>query len=121
MQFKTYQYIASKFADYEKFKIKNKLEYLTIGMVGEAGEVANKIKKILRHDTEIINEQIKLDIAKELGDVLWYMSELSVYLGFNLNEIAEININKLNERKLLNTIRGVGDGSRRNNVNETDS
>ena len=78
--------------------------YPTLGMVGEAGEVANKVKKILRD-----NKFDRDDIAKELGDVLWYLAILAKDLGFNLSDIAYDNLKKLEDRQKRGTLRGSGD------------
>ena len=76
----------------------------TLGMVGEAGEVANKVKKILRD-----NKFDRDDIAKELGDVLWYLAILAKDLGFNLSDIAYDNLKKLEDRQKRGTLGGSGD------------
>jgi len=81
---------------------------LTLGLVGEAGEVAEKIKKHIRGDKNYI--ELKESIAKELGDVLWYLSVLSdECFNINLDYIATENLKKLQERKNNNKIRGSGD------------
>ena len=78
--------------------------YPALGMVGEAGEVANKVKKILRD-----NKFDRDDIAKELGDVLWYLAILAKDLGFNLSDIAYDNLKKLEDRQKRGTLGGSGD------------
>ena len=78
--------------------------YPTLGMVGEAGEVANKAKKIIR-DNKLDRE----GMAKELGDCLWYMAALAKDLGYNLSDIAQNNLDKLDRRKRNGTIKGNGD------------
>jgi len=82
------------------------LEYLTLGLVGEAGEVANKVKKIIR-DKKIFRSEV--EIASELGDVLWYCAMLADYLDTNLGKIMEDNIDKLQSRKSRGTLGGSGD------------
>ena len=82
------------------------LEYLTLGLVGEAGEVANKIKKVIR-DKKIFRSQV--EIASEIGDVLWYCAMLADYLDTNLGKIMEDNIDKLQSRKSRGTLGGSGD------------
>lgn len=82
------------------------LEYTTLGLVGEAGEIANKVKKLIRdEDTKEKREAI----AKELGDTLWYVSELATALEIDLNTVAANNLSKLWRRKMNNTLRGSGD------------
>jgi NTP pyrophosphatase (non-canonical NTP hydrolase) len=78
-------------------------------MVGEAGEVADKVKKVIRDDHGIMTDEKKLEIAKELGDVLWYLAQLSTELGFALDKVAEMNIEKLYSRKERGVISGSGD------------
>ena len=86
---------------------KHKIVYPTLGMMGEASECSEKVKKWLRGDNNgVLN---KLELAKEIGDVLWYLSSLADDIGYSLSEIAEMNINKLNKRKENGTIKGAGD------------
>ena len=79
--------------------------YPTLGLVGEAGEVADKVKKILRDKKGVFDKNSKDAIKFELGDVLWYISQLSNELGFELEEIANANLQKLNSRKIRGKIR----------------
>lgn len=83
--------------------------YPVLGLVGEAGEVAEKIKKILRDSRGEINDRKKEEIKKEMGDVLWYLSQLSTELDLSLGEIAELNIKKLQSRRVKGTLHGSGD------------
>lgn len=83
--------------------------YPTIKLNGEAGEVAEKVGKVLRDNNGIFSNEIKLEIAKEVGDVLWYCAALAKDLGFSLEQIAEINLEKLASRKERNVISGSGD------------
>jgi len=86
------------------------LSYSTMGLAGEAGEVANKIKKALRGDYgENIPREKILEIGDELGDVLWYVSAICTILNLDLSEIMTKNIIKLHERHLNNKIQGDGD------------
>jgi NTP pyrophosphatase (non-canonical NTP hydrolase) len=78
--------------------------YPTLGLCGEAGEVAEKIKKYLRDG--VINDK---EVAKELGDVLWYLANLADDLGYELAEIADMNLKKLEDRAKRNVLRGFGD------------
>lgn len=80
--------------------------YLTLGLCGEAGEVAELVKKAIRdHGGEIDKEKLK----HELGDVLWYLTMLGQLNGLTLNEIAEANLAKLKSRYDRNKIQGSGD------------
>lgn len=96
MKFEEYQAQASLTALYPK-RLEN-LEYPTLGLTGEAGEVANIVKKIQRDHSGVITDEIRLKLKDELGDVLWYISACADELGITLNEIAEYNVNKLAKR-----------------------
>ena len=83
--------------------------YPTLGLVGEAGEVADKVKKVIRDKNGVFDKDIKESIKLELGDVLWYISQLSSELGYELEEIAVANLNKLKSRESRGKIQGSGD------------
>lgn len=83
--------------------------YPTLGLVGEAGEVANKIKKIERDFNGVLNENAREAIAQELGDVLWYIAQLASELKLSLDEVAEKNLEKLAARLEHGKISGAGD------------
>ena len=83
--------------------------YPTLGLVSEAGEVADKVKKILRDKKGVFDKDSKDAIKFELGDVLWYISQLSSELGFELEDVANANLQKLNSRKIRGKIQGSGD------------
>lgn len=101
MNFEEYQKKAISTAIYpEKYRI----IYPTLGLCGEAGEVAEKVKKSIRDGIDIYE-----DIVKELGDVLWYIANLSYDLGISLDHIAQTNIEKLASRKSRNKLQGSGD------------
>ena len=74
------------------------LEYPTLGLAGEAGEVANIVKKIQRDHEGILTDETRGKLKDELGDVLWYISACADELGLTLQEIAEYNVNKLAKR-----------------------
>lgn len=80
-----------------------------LGLVGEAGETADKVKKIIRDKEGVASSEDKNAIKKELGDVLWYIASVSRYLGFSLSEVAETNIEKLENRYQRNKLHGEGD------------
>ena len=82
---------------------------MVLGLNGEAGEIAEKFKKVLRDDNGEISQKFKEDMIKELGDVLWYIVVLARLLNINLNDIAQCNIEKLAKRKAENKIKGSGD------------
>jgi NTP pyrophosphatase (non-canonical NTP hydrolase) len=107
MNFSKYQELARKTAIYPKSA---KIIYPALGLCGESGEVAEKIKKVIRDNKGIFKDgRISLEIAKELGDVLWYLSNLAVDLGINLDFIANLNLEKLNNRMIKNKLKGSGD------------
>jgi NTP pyrophosphatase (non-canonical NTP hydrolase) len=83
--------------------------YLTLGLAGESGEVVDKIKKIVRNDNGVFSDDAKLEIKKELGDVLWYISQLCEELGLSMGEVAELNRAKLEDRKARDVIKSRGD------------
>ncbi len=83
--------------------------YPTLGLAGEAGEVADKVKKVLRDKSGKFDTKTSDSIKLELGDVLWYVAQLSSELGFDLNDIAQANLDKLKSRAERNTISGEGD------------
>lgn len=83
--------------------------YPALGLAGEAGEVAEKVKKIFRDNGGVCDGQKRLAIAEEIGDCLWYVANLAYDLGFTLDEIATINIQKLQSRKDRGTLNGEGD------------
>jgi NTP pyrophosphatase (non-canonical NTP hydrolase) len=101
MTFNEYQEKASKTAIYsEQFK----LIYPALGLAGEAGEVAEKVKKLIRDGTLQVE-----DLKKELGDVIWYVSALASDLQINLDDVANTNIEKLQSRQARGVIGGNGD------------
>ena len=80
-----------------------------LGLVGEAGETADKIKKIIRDKDGEISDKDRAEIVKELGDVLWYVANIARYLGVSLEEVAQMNLEKLESRKQRNLLSGEGD------------
>ena len=83
--------------------------YPTLGLCGEAGEVADKVKKVLRDRQGVFDDQVREDLALELGDVLWYVAQLATELGLELDQIASANLEKLASRAARNVIAGSGD------------
>ncbi len=80
-----------------------------LGLVGEAGEVAEKFKKIVRDKNGTVSAADKQEITKELGDVLWYVSAVAHYLEIPLEKVAELNLKKLSSRQSRGVTRGSGD------------
>lgn len=85
------------------------LSYVALGLGNEVGEVLGKVKKIIRDDNGIITEEKKDAIIKELGDVLWYVSQVATEIGVDLHSVAVLNIQKLRKRKEDGTLQGSGD------------
>jgi NTP pyrophosphatase (non-canonical NTP hydrolase) len=85
------------------------LLYPTLGLCGEAGEVAEKIKKMVRDDGGALSDERREALSKELGDVLWYVAQLATEADLDLEAIAEANIEKLLSRRDRNVLRGSGD------------
>ena len=83
--------------------------YPTLGLTGEAGEVANKVKKIIRDGSNFKDEKLVSEIKAEIGDCLWYIAVLASDFGIKLSDIASANLEKLEKRKERGTIHGSGD------------
>lgn len=83
--------------------------YPALGLAGEAGEVADKIKKAIRDKNGRFDAQTLEDIMLECGDVLWYIAALAREAGYSLNDIARLNIDKLKARRERGTLHGNGD------------
>jgi NTP pyrophosphatase (non-canonical NTP hydrolase) len=115
MELDQYQKAALETAVYPK---EYKTIYPALGMNGEAGEVADKMKKVLRdsdvivrdgNGTIVLPDAKREELAKEVGDVLWYVATMAYDLGYSLGEIAEMNIRKLASRKQRGQLNGSGD------------
>jgi NTP pyrophosphatase (non-canonical NTP hydrolase) len=112
MEFENYQQRAFDFSLNTKFKDIPGTEFIypALGLAEEAGEVAGKISKALRDNNgDMQSETFKEAIKKELGDVLWFVSELCTVFNLDLEDVARSNINKLASRKNRNKIQGNGD------------
>ena len=106
MDFTKYQQTAVETAIYPDT---HRILYPALGMAGEAGEVANKVKKIIRDGPENMPDDWKDQLASEIGDVLWYCAALSNDIGIPLALIAAQNRDKLLARKQKGTLQGSGD------------
>jgi len=102
-----YQEMAKKTAIFPESA---KYSYPALGLAGEAGEVSNKVKKLIRDGAteEELNEKL-MDIADELGDVLWYVAAMADACGVSLEHIAKSNLHKLADRQRRNKLQGDGD------------
>lgn len=104
------------FGEYQQFcnttctvKEEDILDYCLLGLCGETGEVAEKAKKIIRDKDRAWSSKDRDAVAKELGDVLWYLSMLAEWFGYSLEEIAQMNVDKLTLRKKRGVLGGSGD------------
>lgn len=85
------------------------LVYPILGLLGEAGELANKVKKVHRDNSGILGDDARVVIAEELADCLWYAAEICTQLGYDLDDICVMNLEKLASRKQRGVIGGNGD------------
>ena len=106
MDMNDFQHKARETALYPK---EHGLTYCALGLTGEAGEVADKIKKIIRDKGGVVSADDRIALAKELGDVLWYIANLSFELNLALDFVAKKNVEKLASRKNRGVISGSGD------------
>lgn len=98
MNFEDYQKIIETFAVYPRENELIAISYLALGLNGEAGEVADEVKKAIRNDGQISPER-RAKILDEIGDVLWYITRLTIEFDTPLSEIAWANIEKLEKRR----------------------
>lgn len=101
---KTAKYTESEAANFNGLPI-----YPCLGLLGEAGEVAEKMKKVIRDNNGVIDAERKEMLIKEIGDVLWYMSQLCTDLDIKLDDVAKTNLDKLFSRLERGQIQGDGD------------
>ena len=106
MNFTEYQAEAIKTIVYDQ---RFKLIYPSLGLVAEAGEVSGKVSKVLRDKNGIVTKEDEIDLKKELGDVLWFIAVLCNDLGITLEEVAQVNLDKLRSRMERGKIQGSGD------------
>jgi len=106
MELSEYQRLSRRIAEYPR---EAWLTYPALGLAGEAGEVAEHAKKAIRDDAGQVTDERRAAMAKELGDVLWYVSQLATELGLELDEIAQTNLEKLLSRQRRGVLSGSGD------------
>lgn len=111
MEFDKYQEKAKKYDTFEMTGDLMAPGFLekVLGLTGEAGETADKIKKIIRDKKGALLDEDRLAVAKELGDVMWYVAGIARYLDVPLSEVAKMNLEKLESRYQRNKIHGEGD------------
>lgn len=107
MNFEEYQKESKKTAEYPECC--SDLVYISLGLAGEAGEVVEKVKKVLRNHEGEMSEENKESLKYELGDVLWYVSQFATNLGFSLEDVANSNLKKLSSRQDRGVIKSEGD------------
>lgn len=107
-----------KFDDYQRQALSTRLSsgddfkdlmHWVLGLTGEAGEVAEKLKKIVRDKDGQISDSDKQELVKELGDILWYIAIFADHIGSDLGQVAAINSEKLASRQQRNQLQGSGD------------
>lgn len=108
MTFDEYQKKALTTASTTGDEFKDLLHW-ALGITGEAGEVAEKLKKIIRDKQGQVSKADKIELAKETGDVLWYLAVFAEHLGISFESIAQDNLAKLQSRKSRGVIGGSGD------------
>ena len=106
MEFSEYQRFSRRTAEYPR---EAWLTYPALGLAGEAGEVSEHAKKAIRDDAGTVTDERRSAMAKELGDVLWYVSQLASELGLELDRIARDNLEKLFSRQRRGVLSGSGD------------
>ena len=107
MEFKEYQILARATAIYPN--VGSNYVYPTLGLCGESGEVAEKIKKMIRDNEGYVSDEKRELLKKELGDCLWYIANLARELALDLDDIAVTNIAKLKDRQERGVVKGSGD------------
>jgi NTP pyrophosphatase (non-canonical NTP hydrolase) len=107
MDFSEYQKLSKRTAIYPQ--IGHNVAYPTLGLAGETGEVADKVKKIFRDQGGEITDENREDISGELGDVLWYLAQIASELNLDLSAVAQKNLDKLMSRLERNKLSGSGD------------
>ncbi len=106
MELSEYQLLSRRTATYPR---EAGLSYPALGLNGEAGEVAEQIKKSIRDDGGELTVERREALSKELGDVLWYLAQLATELDLDLDEVARENLEKLRSRQLRGVLSGSGD------------
>jgi NTP pyrophosphatase (non-canonical NTP hydrolase) len=106
VQLSEYQQLSRRTAEYPRDAW---LAYPALGLAGEAGEVAEHAKKAIRDDGGTVSDGRRAAMAKELGDVLWYVAQLASELGLELEDVARENLEKLSSRQSRGVLSGSGD------------
>lgn len=107
--FDEYQKLAGKTALYPGRDDEGVAAYPALGLAGEAGEVCEHVKKLIRDDDGRLTDERRRRLKKELGDVLWYVAALCSELELNMGEVAQANVEKLADRQRRDVLHGEGD------------
>lgn len=107
MHLSDYQKAASNTAVYPN--IGCNIFYPALGLAGEAGEVCNKTKKVMRDHDGMMPESLRNNVIDELGDVMWYVAAYASELDVTLEEVCRRNLNKLHDRQDRDVLKGEGD------------
>jgi NTP pyrophosphatase (non-canonical NTP hydrolase) len=107
VRFSDYQRLSRETAVYPQ--LGENLVYPALGLCGEAGETAEKVKKAIRDDGGVLTDERRDALAAELGDVLWYVAQLATEAGLDLESIADANLEKLASRQRRSVLQGSGD------------
>jgi NTP pyrophosphatase (non-canonical NTP hydrolase) len=106
MYMNQYQFEATKTVIYPQ---EYKVMYPALGLASEAGEVAGKVKKLYRDKGGVLSTEDAKELAKEIGDICWYLAALAEDIGYQLGDIAQMNIDKLKDRQERGVLQGSGD------------
>ena len=107
MELSEYQTLSRRTATYPRAG--EDMTYPALGLCGEAGEVAEKVKKTIRDDGGVLSDERRAALARELGDVLWYAAQLATEAGLDLDTLAAANLDKLLSRQSRGVLQGSGD------------
>lgn len=103
------QAISTLTAEHDYGDISAELMAQILGLVGESGEFADKVKKLIRDKNGVVSDEDKKELLKELGDILWYVNAVSYLLGSNITDVAQSNLDKVLSRKERGVTKGAGD------------
>ena len=109
MEFNEYQKRASTTADFTGHPGEYPLMYSCMGLAGETGEVIEKVKKVMRNNGGEMSEEQREAIKQEIGDVLWYLSQVARFCDIAFDDAAKANVEKLADRRARGVIRSEGD------------
>ena len=109
MHFSEYQLKAAQTAIYPRQGTQDGLEYCIFGLMSEAGELCGHYSKCIRDKNKVLDDEMKKLILKETGDCMWFLAQIATELKMSLEQVAEINLKKLNDRKERGVLGGYGD------------